>query len=147
MEASHSKSERSRRARDKMVLRKELPNILGFVGGILGDTEHAHGLLAGSKDIPDYLAKIADAAEPKSGTESVMSVEVLGLLSDVALVKMTRAEKTQNLLDTPSQIVLWFRDYLVRTLDKKDLDWLQNNLKVGDGTARFKLSTGALDCS
>lgn len=74
MEASHSKIlKRSRRARDKIVLRKELPNILGFVGGILGDTEHAHGLLAGSKDIPDYLAKIADAAEPKSGTESVMS--------------------------------------------------------------------------
>ena len=124
------KSERRRRARDKLVLRRELPNMLGFVGGLTGDKELAERVFVESKDVPDFLSKAASVLDQKSGTESFVSVEVLGLLSDLALRKMTRVEREQIQLETPTQIVLWFRDYLLRTLDKKDLTWTDNKLKV-----------------
>lgn len=127
---SDSKSERGQRARDKLVLRRELPNMLGYVGGILGDRDLAERVFVESKNVPDFLSRAATVLEQKSGTESYVSVEVLGLISDLALRKMTSAERDQIHLDTPSQIVLWFRGYLLRTLDKKDLGWTENKLKV-----------------
>ena len=127
---SDSKTDRSTRAKDKIVLRKKLPDLLGYVGGVLGEPSRAQRLLLGSKNVPDYLTLVASALAPTDGTETTFSVEVLGILSDIALVRMTPRERQDNALGTPQAIVLWFRDYLVRTLDKKDLDWVQNNLKV-----------------
>lgn len=127
---SDSKTDRSTRAKDKVVLRKKLPDLLGYVGGVLGEPSRAQRLLLGSKNVPDYLTLVASELAPTDGTETTFSVEVLGILSDIALVRMTPSERKDNALSTPQAIVLWFRDYLVRTLDKKDLDWVQNNLKV-----------------
>lgn len=129
---SDSKLERGQRARDKLVLRRELPNMLGFVGGIFGDRDLAERVFVESKNVPDFLSRAATVLEQKSGTESYASVEVLGLISDLALRKMTCEERAEIPFETPSQIVLWFRDYLLRTLDKRSrLDGEQAQSSAG----------------
>jgi len=63
---------------------------------------------------------VATALEGNSGTEHRGSIILLGAISDLARMRMLRAEHALP-FETPSDILRWFGAYLERTLDKPDL--------------------------
>ena len=77
--------------------------------------------------MPGLVRALAALLEGALGTESKYRVDVLGTLSDLALMQhksQPRSVLSALPLETPSDIVRWFASYLEVTLEKADLHLL-----------------------
>ena len=98
-------------------------DLLSHVGGVLGDKVQAQELIKASENIVDYVRRVAKEMKNRDGTENEIALSILGMISDIALKRMTPIERKHLSLDTPIAILTWFAGYIENTMDKKDLVW------------------------
>ncbi len=82
--------------------------------------------------MPGLVRALATLLKGAEGTESKYRVDVLGTLSDLALMQHKSQPKSALSalpLDTPADIVRWFASYLEVTLEKRDLRLVDGGIK------------------
>lgn len=84
---------------ERLFLKKNLSSILGELGALIV-REEAVRLAQRSSSVPEFVRAVAGALEGTQGQESTYSVRILGTLSDLALKRMSWAEK-QAPLESP----------------------------------------------
>jgi len=122
-EAKADKARIKRRLAERRELRKCLPEILADVAALVGRQTAMQATLKASS-VPGLVRALAALLEGAEGTESKCRVDVLGTLSDLALMhykSQPRSALSALPLETPADIVRWFAAYLEVTLEKADL--------------------------
>ena len=122
-EAKTAKARVKQRLAERRELRKCLPEILADVAALVGKEAATQATLEASS-VPGLVRDLATLLEGAEGTESKYRVDVLGTLSDLALMQhksQPRSVLSALPLETPSDIVRWFASYLEVTLEKADL--------------------------
>jgi hypothetical protein len=122
-EVKAAKARVTQRLAERRELRKCLPEILADVAALVGKEAATQTTLEASS-VPGLVRALAAQLEGADGTESKYRVDVLGTLSDLALMQHKSQPKSTLSalpLDTPADIVRWFASYLEVTLEKRDL--------------------------
>jgi len=122
-EVKAAKARVTQRLAERRELRKCLPEILADVAALVGREAATQATLEASS-VPGLVRALAALLEGEEGTESQYCVDVLGTLSDLALMQhKIHPKSTLSSLpvETPADIVRWFAAYLEVTLEKADL--------------------------
>ena len=122
-DAKAAKVRAAQRLSERRELRNCLPEILADVAALVGKEAATRATLEASS-VPGLVRALAGLLEGAEGTESKYRVDVLGTLSDLALMQHKSQPKSALSalpLDTPADIVRWFASYLEVTLEKRDL--------------------------
>ena len=121
--AKAAKARVTQRLTERRELRKCLPEILADVAALVGREAATQATLEASS-VLGLMRALAAQLEGADGTESKYRVDVLGTLSDLALMHHKSQPKSALSalpLETPVDIVRWFASYLEVTLEKADL--------------------------
>ena len=122
-EAKTAKARVTQRLAERRELRKCLPEILADVAALVGREAATQATLEASS-VLGLMRALAALLEGAQGTESKYRVDVLGTLSDLALMQHKIHPKSALSalpMETPADIVRWFAAYLEVTLEKADL--------------------------
>lgn len=108
-------------------LRKIFPRILS---AILANLEESHykDLFQGRQNVTEFILKIAEHYQGKSGLESPGETEMFGFLSDIS-VKAHFNPFPNAKMETPNEILIWFASYINCILERKDLEWTSERME------------------
>ncbi len=105
---------------EKRRLRACLSSVLVEVTSLLSK-EVGIELVSRARTVPELMRRIGHELAKSDGTESRYRFEILGNLSDLAMVCQRENPKSllsRMPLETPCEILLWFAAYLEDLLDK-----------------------------